>query len=57
MDSIAADNLKKAGFDSFGINRYLKTLASYAGWNLWGNLAAVLQGQGVNVLLNIFLDP
>ena len=34
-----------------------KTLASYAGWNLWGNLAAVGMDQGVNVLLNIFFGP
>lgn len=34
-----------------------KTLVSYAGWNLWGNVAAVLKDQGVNVLLNIFFGP
>lgn len=34
-----------------------KTLASYAGWNLWGNLAAVGMDQGVNLLLNIFFGP
>lgn len=34
-----------------------KTLFFYAGWNLWGNLAYVLYGQGINVLLNIFFGP
>ncbi len=34
-----------------------KVMLSYTGWNLWGNLAAVMSGQGVNVLLNIFFGP
>ena len=29
----------------------------FAGWNLWGNLASVLGGQGINILLNIFFGP
>lgn len=32
---------------------YLKLL-SYSGWNLFGNIAGVAKGQGVNILLNIF---
>lgn len=31
-----------------------KTLISYSGWNLFGNLAAVTKGQGVSIILNIF---
>ena len=31
-----------------------KTLFSYTGWNLFGNLASVITNQGVNILLNIF---
>ena len=34
-----------------------KTLFSYAGWNLWGNLASVGMSQGVNILLNVFFGP
>lgn len=34
-----------------------QTLFSYAGWNLWGNLASVSMGQGINILLNIFFGP
>ena len=30
---------------------------SYAGWNLWGNAAGVIMGQGINILLNIFFGP
>lgn len=32
-------------------------MLSYTGWNLWGNIAAVMSGQGVNVMLNIFFGP
>lgn len=32
-------------------------MLSYTGWNLWGNIAGVMSGQGVNVLLNIFFGP
>ncbi|MCX9111810.1 hypothetical protein OKS80_02720 [Aeromonas veronii] len=31
-----------------------KTLLSYTGWNLFGNLAAVATNQGINILLNLF---
>lgn len=33
------------------------TMLSYTGWNLWGNIAAILSSQGVNILLNIFFGP
>lgn len=48
---------KESKFRYFWDKSLFKTLASYAGWNLWGNIASVLQGQGVNVLLNIFFGP
>ncbi|WP_211205862.1 lipopolysaccharide biosynthesis protein [Porphyromonas levii] len=34
-----------------------KTLLSYMGWNLWGNAAAVIMNQGVNILINLFFGP
>lgn len=34
-----------------------KEMLSFAGWNLWGNLAAVLFTQGLNMLLNVFFGP
>lgn len=37
--------------------KLFKVMLSYTGWNLWGNVAAVMSGQGVNVLLNIFFGP
>lgn len=37
--------------------RLYKQLLSYGGWDLFGNLALVCQGQGVNLLLNVFFGP
>lgn len=34
-----------------------KEMFSFAGWSMFGNLAAVLFGQGLNILLNIFFGP
>lgn len=34
-----------------------KEMTGFAGWNMFGNLAAVAFTQGVNVLLNIFFGP
>jgi O-antigen/teichoic acid export membrane protein len=32
-------------------------LLSYSGWDLFGNFAVVCQGQGLNIVLNIFCGP
>ena len=34
-----------------------KEMISFTGWSLYGNLAAVLMSQGVNILLNMFFGP
>src|SRR5690606_29859492 len=34
-----------------------RSMLSYTAWNVWGNLASALSGQGINVLLNIFFGP
>lgn len=34
-----------------------REMLGFASWNLWGNLAAILMTQGVNILLNIFFGP
>lgn len=34
-----------------------RTLLSYSGWELFGGVAVVSQGQGVNILLNLFFGP
>lgn len=34
-----------------------KTLLSYSGWDLFGGLASMFQGQGINIILNLFFGP
>lgn len=34
-----------------------KTLLSYSGWDLFGGVAVICQGQGINILLNLFFGP
>ena len=34
-----------------------KKLLSYSGWELFGGLAVVCQGQGMNIVLNLFFGP
>jgi O-antigen/teichoic acid export membrane protein len=34
-----------------------KSLLSFSGWSLWGNIAWVAMGQGLNIVLNIFFGP
>lgn len=41
-----------------GIERsLLSEMTKFAGWNIWGQLAAVLFGAGLNLLLNVFFGP
>ena len=48
---------KETKYHYFWDKKLFNTLLNFAGWNLWGNAAAVLFGQGVNILLNIFFGP
>ncbi len=50
-------NLLETKYQLFWDRTLFYTLFNYAGWNLWGNAAGVLHGQGVNILLNIFFGP
>ena len=34
-----------------------KTMICYSGWELFGNFSVVAQGQGLNILLNMFFGP
>lgn len=41
-----------------GIDRpLLVEMGKFAGWNIWGNLAATLYSTGLNILLNVFFGP
>lgn len=48
---------RESKFRIYWDKQLFKIMLSYTGWNLWGNIASVLSGQGVNVLLNIFFGP
>lgn len=50
-------NFKECSYYLFWDKKLYKTLMSYAGWNLWGNIAGVMMNQGINILLNIFFGP
>ena len=42
----------------FRFNKTLfKEMFGFAGWSFWGNLAAILYTQGLNMMLNIFFGP
>lgn len=51
------NKFKESKFRLFWNQPMFKTLMSFAGWNLWGNVASVIMGQGINILLNIFFGP
>lgn len=50
-------NFKECSYIYFWDKSLYKTLLSFAGWNLWGNIASVTMNQGINILLNIFFGP
>lgn len=37
--------------------KLFKEMTGFAGWSLFGNMAGVLFGQGLNMLLNVFFGP
>ena len=47
----------EANYKFFYDKRLTKEMLSFASWNLWGNAAAALFGQGLNLLLNVFFGP
>ena len=50
-------NIKDCKYLFFWDKNLFRTLMSFAGWNLWGNIAVVTYTQGLNILLNIFFGP
>lgn len=47
-------HFKESSFKLYKDKIYYKELLSYSGWNLFGNIAAVARGQGINLVLNFF---
>lgn len=50
-------NFEESKFEVVKDKKLYKTLISYSGWNLFGNIASVAKGQGINILLNMFYGP
>ena len=44
-------------FCLFWDKQLYRRLTSFAGWNLFGSIAWVCRGQGLNILLNLFFGP
>ncbi len=38
-------------------SKLMKEMGSFSLWNIWGSLAGLLFGQGLNLLLNVFFGP
>lgn len=54
----SAKKCNKKLFFSINFNsNYIKSILSFSGWNLFGSLAHMLKGNGLNILLNIFFNP
>lgn len=50
-------NFEESKFEVVKDFTLYKTLISFSSWNLFGNIAVIAKGQGVNILLNIFFGP
>ncbi|MCX8531516.1 oligosaccharide flippase family protein [Chryseobacterium luquanense] len=50
-------NFKESKFEVVKDDKLYKTLIKYSSWSLFGNLAFVAKGQGINIILNIFFGP
>lgn len=55
--SYCTKNFKETKLSSTHDRDLFKEMLSFAGWNLWGNLAAILFNQGLNMMLNVFFGP
>tara|TARA_B110000091_G_scaffold213160_1_gene261762 strand:- start:383 stop:1846 length:1464 start_codon:yes stop_codon:yes gene_type:complete len=48
---------KECKLSFFWNSQMFKELISYSAWSLFGALAAMIKGQGINILLNVFFNP
>ena len=55
--SYCARKYEECRFRLFWNARLFKEIVSYSGWNLFGALSSVCKGQGINIVLNMFLGP
>ncbi len=50
-------NFQECKFKIYKDSLLFKQMFFYSGWNLFGSLSALVKGQGLNILLNIFFNP
>lgn len=50
-------NFKESKYQFYYDPALYRTLLSYSGWSLFGNIASVAKSQGSNILLNLFFGP
>lgn len=50
-------NFPECRFKFYKDKKLFKQMFSYSGWNLFGAVAGLVKGQGLNILLNMFFDP
>lgn len=48
---------KECGYSYYWDSILFKEIASYSGWNLFGAVAGIFQGQGINLILNMSFGP
>lgn len=48
---------KEASYTFYWDSERFKQVLSFSGWNMFGAIANLAKGQGLNVLLNIFFNP
>ena len=50
-------NFKECQYTFYWEKGLFTQLLSYSGWNMFGSVSALVKGQGLNVLLNMFFNP
>ena len=50
-------NFPECDFKIYRDKELFVRMLSYSGWNLFGSLATLVRGQGLNILLNMFFNP
>ena len=54
---ICVKRYSECGFVFIKDKKLFNRILSYSGWNLFGSVAGVVKGQGLNVLLSMFFSP
>lgn len=50
-------HFEECSYRWFYSKQLFREMLSFAGWNIWGNMAYAFCSQGLNILLNIFFGP